>query len=153
MGKAWKWHNGEFSEPGVGGHLSPIFPAKSDWHEGNADIFWGPAIHWNTYLNTYVIFLNHAIDSKMTQEGIYATFNSDLSNPMGWSEPQRILDREGILKATRGLRVDQGTGWYPEVIGMEKGETDKLCGRTGRFFMEGMSRLEIVFLKPGQMSE
>jgi hypothetical protein len=89
----------------------------------------------------------------MTQEGIYATFNSDLSNPKGWSEPQRILDREGILKATRGLRVDQGTGWYPEIIGMEKGETDKLCGRTGRFFINGMSRLEIVFLKPGQRSE
>jgi hypothetical protein len=57
------------------------------------------------------------------------------------------------LKASKGLRIDMGTGWYPEVIGTGKGETDKLCGRTGRFFMKGMSRLEIVFLKPGQMSE
>jgi len=130
--------------------MTPIFPAKADWHEGNADIFWGPAIHWNTYLDTYVILLNHAVDSKMTQEGIYATFNSDLSDPKGWNEPQRILDRQGILDATQGLRVDQGTGWYPEVIGASKGESDKLCGRTGRFFMEGMSRLEMVFLKPGE---
>jgi hypothetical protein len=152
-GKAWKWYNGQFSEPGIGGQITPIFPAKTNWHEGNADIFWGPAIHWNTYLNTYVILLNHAIDSKMTQEGIYATFNSDLANPKGWSETQRILDRDGILKATRGLIVDQGTGWYPEVIGTAKGETDKLCGRSGRFFMKGLSRLEIIFLKPGEQSE
>ena len=153
LGKTWKWYKGKFSEPGLGGHITPIFPATADWHEGNADIFWGPAIHWNTYLSAYVILLNHAVDSKMTQEGIYATFNSDLSNPEGWNEPQRILDREGILAATRGLRVDQGAGWYPEVIGTGKGETDKMCGHTGRFFMEGMSRLEIVFLKPGEMSE
>ena len=50
-GKVWKWYNGQFGEPGVGGHFTPIFPAKKDWHEGSADIFWGPAIHWNTYLN------------------------------------------------------------------------------------------------------
>jgi hypothetical protein len=153
LGKAWKWYNGQFSEPGVGGHITPIFPAKIDWHKSNADIFWGPAIHWNTYLNTYVILLNHAIDSKMTQEGIYATFNSDLANPKGWNEPQRILDRTEIMKAIRGFRADQSNGWYPEVIGTSKGETDKLCGRTGRFFMKGMSRLEIVFLKPGEKAE
>ena len=152
-GKALKWYNGQFSEPGVGGHFTPIFPAKVDWHGGNADIFWGPAIHWNTYLNTYVILLNHAIDSKMTQEGIYITYNSDLENPKGWSEPQRVLDRDGIMEAIRGFRPDQSNGWYPEVIGTRKGETDKLCGHTGRFFMKGMSRLEIIFLKPREKSE
>ncbi len=152
-GKALKWYNGQFSEPGVGGDFTPIFPAKVDWHGGNADIFWGPAIHWNTYLNMYVILLNHAIDSKMTQEGIYITYNSDLANPKGWNEPQRILDRDGIMKAIRGFRLDQSNGWYPEVIGTQKGETDKLCGRAGRFFMKGMSRLEIIFLKPGEKGE
>jgi hypothetical protein len=149
-GKAQKWRRGQFSEPGVGGHFTPIFPAKVDWHEGNADLFWGPAIHWNTYLNTYVILLNHASDSKMTQEGIYVTFNSDLANPQGWSEPQKILDRDGIIKATRGFSIDPSYAWYPEVIGMAKGETDKFCGRSGRFFMKGMSRLEIIFVKPGE---
>ena len=152
-GKAQKWYKGEFSEPGIGGHFTPIFPAKVDWHGGNADILWGPAIHWNTYLNTFVILLNHASDSKMTQEGIYITYNSDLANPKGWSEPQRILDRDGIMKAIRGFPPDLSNGWYPEVIGTSKGETDKLCGRTGRFFMKGMSRLEIIFLKPGEKAE
>jgi hypothetical protein len=153
LGKAWKWYNGQFSEPGVGGHITPIFPAKIDWHKSNADIFWGPAIHWNAYLNTYVAFLSHAIDTKMTQEGIYITFNSDLANPKGWSEPQRILNRDEILKAARGLPLGEWTGWYPEVIGTAKGETDKLCGRSGRFFMMGLSRLQIIFLKPGEKSE
>ena len=152
-GKARKWYQGQFSEPGVGGHFTPIFPAKVDWHEGKADLFWGPAIHWNTHLNAYVILLNHAIDSQMTQEGIYVTFNSDLANPRGWNEPQRILDREAIRKAIRGFPVDVSNGWYPEVIGTAKGETDKLCGRTGRFFMKGMSRLEIIFLQPGEKAE
>jgi hypothetical protein len=152
-GKVWKWYKGQFGEPGVGGHFTPIFPAKKDWHEGSADIFWGPAIHWNTYLNKYVILMNHAIDSNMTQEGIYATFHSDLSDPKEWSEPQRILDREEILRASRGQRVDQSMGWYPEVIGTQKGESDKLCGRKARFFMKGMSRLEFVFLKPDEVSD
>ena len=153
LGKTLKWYHGQFSEPGIGGHITPIFPAKVDWHGGNADLFWGPAVHWNTHLDTYVILLNHATDSKMTQEGIYATYNSDLSNPHGWSEPQKVLDRDAILKASKGLHIDMGTGWYPEVMGTGKGETDKSCGHSGRFFMKGMSRLEIFFLKPGEVGE
>jgi hypothetical protein len=153
VGKALKWYKGRFSEPGIGGHFTPIFPAKVEWHGGNADLFWGPAIHWNSYLNTYVILLNHARDSKMTQEGIYITYNSDLANPNGWNEPLKILSRDEIMKAIRGLPTDVSIGWYPQVIGTSKGETDKLCGRSGRFFMKGLSRLEIVFLKPGEASE
>jgi hypothetical protein len=152
-GKIRKWYNGAFSQPGIGGRFTPIFPAKKDWHEGHADLMWGPSIHWNTFLNTYAIVMNHAIDSDMTQEGIYATYNSDLSNPAGWSEPQRILDRDQILKASRGLRIDQSVGWYPEIVGTQWGESDKLCGQTGRFFMKGLSRLEIVFHKPNEASQ
>jgi hypothetical protein len=32
---------------------------------------------------------------------------------------------------------------------MEKGESDKLCGKKGRLFIAGISRLEITFLKRG----
>ena len=42
------------------------------------------------------------------------------------------------------------SGWYPQIIGLGKGETDKLCGRTCRIFMTGMSRLEITFQRPGE---
>ncbi len=176
-GKVVKWHNGAWSEPGIWGHVTPAFPAERDYHRPNGSMFWGPAIHWNTYLSLYVMVLNHAVDTKLTEDGIYISYNRDLGDPNGWSKPQMILNRDGILRATtigkvvddqllipRGVYygelrpADDGTviadtlssGWYPQVIGTEKGETDKLCGRTCRFFMTGMSRLEITFLKPGE---
>ena len=152
-GKVSKWYRGQWSEPGLGGHFTPIFPAKINWHQKNADLFWGPAIHWNKYLNTFVIVLNHAMDAAMTQEGIYITFNHDLDNPKAWMPPRKILSRDQIKKLLAGDPGDPvivGNGWYPEIIGTEKGETDKLVGRTGRFFMAGSSRLKIVFLKPGE---
>jgi hypothetical protein len=116
-------------------------------------MFWGPAIHWNTYLSTYVMFLNHAIDTKLTQDGIFISFNSDVGNPAGWTKPQMILNRAQIQKAMAGADVSPTkleNGWYPEVIGMQKGETDKVVGRTARFFMAGLSRQTITFLRPGE---
>lgn len=156
-GKVWKWYQGSWSEPGLGGHVTPIFPAERDYHRKDGIIFWGPVVHWNTYLNTYVMALNHSIDTVLlTQDGIYLSFNSDLDNPKGWSEPKKFLDRPAIQKATAGASTDprvRDSGWYVEIIGTKKGETDKLLGRTGRFFMAGLSRLEIIFLKPGEKSE
>jgi hypothetical protein len=38
-----------------------------------------------------------------------------------------------------------GNGWYPQVIGTAKGETDKQVGHSGRFFMSGYSTREITF--------
>jgi hypothetical protein len=155
-GRVWKWHRGQWGEPGLGGHFTPIFPARTNWHQKNADIFWGPAIHWNKYLNTFVIVLNHAMDAAMTQEGIYITFNSHLAGPKGWTTPRKILSRDEIKKFMTGVRGDPvivGNGWYPEIIGTDKGETDKLVGRTGRFFMGGFSRLEIVFQQAGEKTE
>jgi len=176
-GKVMKWHNGAWSEPGIWGHLTPVFPADRDYHKLDGSMFWGPAIHWNTYLQTYVMVLNHAIDTRLTQDGIYISYNRDVGDPNGWSKPRMILNREGILRATtfgkvvgdmllvpRGARYgdlrpsSDGTvindmvssGWYPQVIGTEKGETDKLCGRSCRFFMNGKSQLEIMFRKPGE---
>jgi hypothetical protein len=179
-GKVMKWHKGDWSEPGLWGHVTPVFPAERDYHRPDGSMFWGPAIHWNTYLNMYVMVLNHAMDTKLTEDGIYISYNRDVGDPNGWSEPQMILDREGILKATTIGKVVDGmlliprgvyygelrpgpdgaviadtvsSGWYPQVIGTDKGETDKLCGRVGRFFMTGMSRLGITFLKPGEKAE
>jgi hypothetical protein len=41
-------------------------------------------------------------------------------------------------------------GWYPQVIGTAKGETDKRLGRNGRFFMAGYSSKEMTFIQPGE---
>jgi hypothetical protein len=140
VGKVWKWHQGGWTERGVGGKVTPVFPALINWHLENADAFWGPSIHWNSHLQQYVILLNRAKDYRWAQEGVYVTFNPDLANPNGWSQPRKILD---------GLRSDQ---WYPVAIGLDqaKRETDKLAGRVARLFMRGESRWEILFLKPGE---
>ncbi len=140
VGKAWKWHNGQWSEPGLGGKVAPIFVAKTDWHRGDADAFWGPSIHWNSYLRQYVVLLNRAIDSRWKQEGVYVTFNHDLANPGNWSTPRKILDSTGDDR------------WYPQVIGIEKArrETDKLAGRVARLFVRGESRWEVQFWRAGE---
>ena len=137
VGKVLKWHDGKWDEPGIGGHLTPIFPAKVDWHNENADAFWGPSIHYNTYLRRYVMLLNRSKDYLWSQEGVYVSFCRDLSDPESWAEPQKILN-EG--------------GWYPQVIGTNtpRRETDKLASRIARFFMFGVSNHEIVFLRPDE---
>jgi hypothetical protein len=155
-GKVMKWHNGEWSEPGLWGHVTPVFPAERDYHRSDGAMFWGPAVHWNTYLNVYVMLLNHAIDTRLTAEGIYISYNARLGNPTGWSKPQRILDRAQIQAAMAGANLSQTkmeNGWYPQVIGTAIGESDKRASRTSRFFMAGFSRKEITFLKPSERDE
>ncbi|MCJ7692095.1 MAG: hypothetical protein MUO22_01600, partial [Sedimentisphaerales bacterium] len=31
-GKVFKWHRGQWGEPGIGGHVTTIFPVTIDWH-------------------------------------------------------------------------------------------------------------------------
>ena len=141
-GKAFKWYQGTWSEPGLGGHVTPIFPAAIDWHQSDADAFWGPSIHWNTYLKTWVILLNRAKDKDWAQEGIYVSFNRGLAEPSGWSKPLKILDARELEKSK----------WYPQVVGTDSAarESDKLAGRCARLFVAGVSKWEIVFLAPGE---
>jgi hypothetical protein len=140
--KVFKWHRGRWTEPGIGGHVTPIFPATIDWHRADADAFWGPSIHWNTHLNIWVMLLNRAKDKDWTQEGIYISFNRSLSDPAGWTKPVKILDA-GELEKSR---------WYPQVVGTDaaKRETDKLAGNTARLFVAGLSKWKIVFVRPGE---
>ncbi len=176
-GKVTKWYNGAWSQPGIWGHVTPVFPASRDYHRKDGSMFWGPSIHWNTHLHMYVMVLNHAADTKLTNDGIFLTFNRDLANPRGWSKPVMMIDRKTILDATavgevrdammvvpsgvyygelraakNGIVVADtiSSGWYPQIIGVLKGETDKLCGRICRVFMTGTSRLEITFFAPGE---
>ena len=149
-GKPRKWYRGQWSEPGAGGHVTPIFPVKTDWNHKDADAFWGASVHWNSHLNQYVMLLNRAIDKDWKQEGIYISFNSDPGDPGGWSAPRKILDREEIVRVP-----DMGPGWYPQVVGIDaaRRETDKLAGRIARLFVHGKSVWEIVFFRPGERAE
>lgn len=135
-GKVAKFHNGKWAEPGVGGRVTPVFPARVDWHRADADAFWGPSVHWNTHLKQYVMLLNRTKDGNWTQEGIYVCYNPELSNPDGWTTPVKILDATGPDR------------WYPQVIGTGFGETDKVAGRNPRLFVRGTSRWELGFERP-----
>jgi hypothetical protein len=136
-GNVWKYFQGEWSEPGIGGKATPVFPARVSWQRADTDSFWGPAVHWNTYLQQYVVLLNHACcGTNWPQEGIYAAFNADIAKPDQWTSPYRILQDQDI-----GF----GPGYYPQVIGLGSGETDTIAGQTARLYIQGRSNWQIVF--------
>lgn len=111
VGAVRKYFNGEWVEPGLGGRVSPIFPAAVSWQRSDTNSFWGPAIHWNSNADSYVVLLNHACCAPgWPQDGIYVSFNPDLGNPLGWTAPRRILGDIGW-----------GPGFYPQVIGLGPG--------------------------------
>ena len=127
------WRYPSVDPPGVASVPSPLYPASVSWHDpsGRVDAFWGPSVHWNTYLEQYVMLLNRAADSAWTQEGIYVAFSPVLDDPSCWTVPYKILS---------------GAWWYPQVMGLERGAgTDKMAGQVARFFTEGRSEYLIVF--------
>lgn len=144
-GAVHKYFQGEWREPGLGGRVTPIFPANNAWQHSDPDSFWGPAVHWNTYLERWVMVMNRACcDPEWNQEGIYISYNLDLDRPELWSRPKRLL---------AGHEIGYRPGFYPQVIGLGQGETDTLVGEVGRLYIHGQSNWEIVFRRPGEYEE
>jgi hypothetical protein len=126
----WKYYSGGFTEPGLGGRVTPTFPANVSWTSANADAFWGPSVHWNTALNQYVMLLNRSCCSPgWPQEGIYLSTNPDISDPTGWIQPMKVLN---------------AGAWYPQVLGEGPGETDKIAGAASRLYIGGVSCCEMI---------
>ncbi len=114
---------------------TPLVSTSLAWHDtdNKVDAFWGPAVHWNTALQQYVMLLNRAKDESYSQEGIYVSFAPALDNPAQWSAPQKLLT---------------GGKWYPQVVGSTLGTgTDKIAGASARFFMSGRSDWMINFVR------
>ena len=136
-GKVQKFYMGQWNEPGLGGKLSPIFPATRPWQAEDTDSHWGPSVHYNTHLDKYVILLNRSCcTSGWPQAGIDITFNSDLSDPFNWKPLQRVLNTSDIIRQP---------GYYPQVLGLEEGQSDHLAGQTARLYLMGLSDWEITF--------
>jgi hypothetical protein len=115
---------------------TPLYPTSESWHDDDTEVdaFWGPSVHWNTYLQQYVMLLNRAVDTLWTQEGIYASYAPRLDDPGAWTTPTRIL---------------AGGSWYPQVIGEPAdGGTDKQAGQNARLYMLGRSDHAIQFVRP-----
>ena len=114
---------------------TPLVRVSHPWHDVDqaADAFWGPSVHWNTYLSRYVMLLNRAKDGNYRSEGIYISYSSSLDPPTKWSPPVKILN---------------GGTWYPQVIGLDTGAgTDKVAGEWARFYMMGTSHHLLHFIK------
>jgi hypothetical protein len=136
-GAVWKFRDGEWNQPGLGGRVTAIYPATKSWEFEDADSFWGPSVHWNTYLEKFVILMNHACcEAGWFQEGVYISYVDDLSDPSTWGRPVKLLDGESI-----GFRA----GFYPQVLGLGEGETDSLSGWYARLYIQGISKWEIIF--------
>ena len=131
-GKASVWRDGAWI-PDAQLSGTPLVRPSQPFHDRSAaaDVFWGPSIHWNTYLDQYVMLLNRAKDDHFGQDGIYVSYSPTLADPSQWSAPTRLLN---------------GGGWYPQVIGTEVGTgTDRVAGQRARFFMTGRSERFIEF--------
>lgn len=136
-GAVQKHHRGQWNEPGIGGRVTPVFTAARTWQREDTDSYWGPAVHWNSHLNRFVMLLNRACCKPgWPQEGIYVSFSEDLSVPALWKAPSRILE---------GAKTGVAPGYYPQVMGIDPGETDTVAGRMARLYVMGVSTWEIFF--------
>jgi len=132
-GSVFKYYDGAWESSGIDDPVTPVFSVKTPWERPNADAFWGPSTHFNRELGEWVMLLNHSCcEPGWPAEGIYVSTNPDISNPKGWSEPERIVERGG---------------WYPMTVGLDPGDTDKEAGARARLFMGSDSFWEIVFRK------
>jgi hypothetical protein len=127
-GTVYKYYEGEWSEPGIGGRSTPVLARGTGWQGPFVDEFWGPSVHWNTFLNRYVVLLNRTQGFGWDQEGVYIAFSRDL---LAWTEPEKIVN---------------STAWYPQVLGLSPGETDTIAGAEARLFVGGISVFVVRFL-------
>jgi hypothetical protein len=58
------------------------------------------------------------------------SYAASLADPGQWSAPKKLMS---------------GGEWYPQVVGLEAGGTDRLAGRRARFFLTGTSDRFIEF--------
>ncbi|MBL8093391.1 MAG: hypothetical protein JNL73_04425 [Anaerolineales bacterium] len=124
VAKVQKWHAGGWTQPGLNGAVTPVLPVAASWYDPLPDTFWGPSVHWNTAIQRYVILMNRATDPRWKQDGIYLSLTADLSDPHSWTAPVRILET---------------SGWYPQVVGLTPGETERQADAVARLFVHGTS--------------
>jgi hypothetical protein len=106
------FYDGEWIQSSLANEATPLFGTSTGWKGPFIDAYWGPSVHWNSYLNSYVALINRTEGEQYVEEGVYITFSLDL---LHWSEPQKILD---------------GGSWYGQVLGLGPGESDSLAGQS-----------------------
>ncbi len=134
-GKVWKYHDGDWLEPGLGGAVTPVIRTKVGWEASNTDSFWGPSVHWNSHLEKYVILMTRTCcEPGWPGAGTYIAFTDFIGVPEYYGEPKLLLRETGFNPA-----------WYPQVMGIHEGETDTVAGKVARLWIKGISMWELVF--------
>jgi len=145
VGMVNKYFQGEWNEPGLGGHMSPVFPAAVGWENEDAGSYWGPSIHWNSHLEQYVILMNQVCCTPgWPQVGIYHAFSDNLADPSSWTDPSLLVPVWFLPHLP---------GYYPQVLGLQPGETDTEAGRVARLYVHGYSNWEVVFTRRPPMPD
>jgi hypothetical protein len=131
VGRVSKFFDGLWQEPGLEGRTTAVFPADVMWQDPGTESYWGPSLHWNTELRSYVMLLNRTVGATFGQEGISIAFSSSLEDPASWTWPETII---------------RGGDWYPQVMGLEDSRgTDKEAGREAWLCVGGRCTYRIVF--------
>lgn len=128
-GTVMKYYGGAWDEPGIGGRVTALLESSTGWRGPRVEAFWGPSVHWNSFLGSYVALINHTNGRNWEQEGIYIAFSRDLVN---WTPPDKVL---------------KSNDWYPQVMGLGPAGTDSLAGRFMRVFVGGVSTYLIEFTR------
>jgi hypothetical protein len=134
-GTVFKYFGNDWTEPALGGRQTILFGTRTGWKGPFVESFWGPSVHWNTYINSYVALLNHTEGEQWVQEGVYITFSKDL---VRWTEPRKLLEVND---------------WYPQVVGLGNGETDTVAGKDARLYVGGISDFIIQFTSTSVRSQ
>nr|MCU0409180.1 hypothetical protein [Bacteroidales bacterium] len=113
-GKALRWDGKAFSVPydGIGKPVESLMipreegggPASSP----GGGFHWGPSVHWNTYLNCWVMLMGKVVGTswKGSQVFISFNFNPDFSDPeksQEWTSPVLLYEKPGYIL------------WYPSL--------------------------------------
>ena len=118
----------------------PVFPPRRIGEKRHRFLL-GPLLHYNSYLNAYVVLMNRSCVRRAFPKKEFTWRSTRISNPAGWSGPVRIW-----AGSKQGYDPPE---WYAQVLGTGPGETDKLAGQVARFFLAGTSTYEIVFARGG----
>jgi len=140
-GKVFKWHKGQWNEPGIGGHVTPIFPSAST----------------GTSEGRRLLGLIHPLEHVFEAMGDAAQPGPRQGLGPGGHLRQlqpRTRQGRGLEQARQDCRRE-GVGpveVVPQVVGLDAAahETDKLAGKKARLFVAGLSRWEIEFYRPGE---
>ena len=92
-GSWWKWHDGDFSEPGIGGRSSPVISFRERKGAAmDASVVWVPECRRYVMVFTGVIHGDTAPESD-PQGGIWVACSRE---GIAWSEPTRIVKGIGV---------------------------------------------------------